>query len=305
MASAASLNLKTATHLYVNLAEPDRANEIAKLNVDGVGLLRAEFMLAQIGTHPKKFIHDGKKSLFVSKLAEGLTTFCAAFNPRPVVYRATDFKTNEYSHLTGGKAYEPAEPNPMLGYRGAFRYIADPQVFDLELAAIKQVREKAGYKNLWLMIPFVHTPQELLQVKKLVTTAGLIRSPSFKLWMMVEIPANALLLEDFIKVGIDGVSIGTNDLTMLTLGVDRDNSQVAPAFDDTHPAVLQLIATTIKTAHKFDITTSVCGQAPSDHPNLVTQLVNLGVTSISVNADALARTREYIYYAENRRLKGS
>ena len=305
MATPASLNLKTATHLYVNLAEPDRANEIAKLNVDGVGLLRAEFMIAQIGTHPKKLIHDGKKSLFINQLAEGLETFCAAFNPRPVVYRATDFKTNEYSHLTGGKVYEPAEPNPMLGYRGAFRYIADPQVFDLELAAIKQVREKAGYKNLWLMIPFVHTSQELLQVKKLVTTAGLIRSPSFKLWMMVEIPANALLLEDFIKVGIDGVSIGTNDLTMLTLGVDRDNSQVAPAFDDTHPAVLQLIATTIKTAHKFDITTSVCGQAPSDHPNLVTQLVNLGVTSISVNPDALARTREYIYYAENRRLKGS
>ena len=187
----------------------------------------------------------------------------------------------------------------MLGYRGAFRYIADPQVFDLELAAIRKVRNSAGYKNLWLMIPFVHTPQELLQVKKLVTTAGLIRSPSFKLWMMVEIPANALLLEDFIQIGIDGVSIGTNDLTMLTLGVDRDNSQVASAFDDTHPAVLQLIATTIKTARKFDITVSVCGQAPSDHPDLVEKLVKLGITSVSVNPDALARTREYIYNAEN------
>ena len=299
MITSSSLNLKTATKVYVNLAEPDKAAEIAKLNVDGVGLLRAEFMIAQIGTHPKKLIHDGKKFLFVSKLAEGLETFCAAFNPRPVVYRATDFKTNEYSHLTGGKSYEPEEPNPMLGYRGAFRYIADPQVFDLELAAIRKVRNSAGYKNLWLMIPFVHTPQELLQVKKLVTTAGLIRSPSFKLWMMVEIPANALLLEDFIQIGIDGVSIGTNDLTMLTLGVDRDNSQVASAFDDTHPAVLQLIATTIKTARKFDITVSVCGQAPSDHPDLVEKLVKLGITSVSVNPDALAKTREYIYNAEN------
>jgi len=305
MTTPASLNLTTATHLYVNLAEPDRAAQIAKLNVDGVGLLRAEFMLAQIGTHPKKLIHDGKKSFFVSQLAEGLETFCAAFNPRPVVYRATDFKTNEYSHLIGGKPYEPEEPNPMLGFRGAFRYIADPQVFDLELAAIRQVRDTAGYKNLWLMIPFVHTPEELRQVKKLITTAGLIRSPSFKLWMMVEIPSNALLLADFIQVGIDGVSIGTNDLTMLTLGVDRDNSAVAPAFDDTHPAVLQLIEATIKTAHRFDITTSVCGQAPSDHPNLVTKLVQLGVTSISVNPDAIARTREYIYYAENSSLKGA
>ena len=193
----------------------------------------------------------------------------------------------------------------MLGYRGAYRYIFDESVFRLELEAIKNVRNKLGHKNLWLMIPFVHTPEELRQVKKLITTAGLIRSPSFKLWMMVEIPSNALLLADFIQVGIDGVSIGTNDLTMLTLGVDRDNSAVAPAFDDTHPAVLQLIEATIKTAHRFDITTSVCGQAPSDHPNLVTKLVQLGVTSISVNPDAIARTREYIYYAENSSLKGA
>ena len=303
MVSSESVNLKTATKVYVNLAEPDRAADIAKLNVDGVGLLRAEFMIAQIGTHPRKLIHDGKKSIFINQLAAGLETFCAAFNPRPVVYRATDFKTNEYSHLKGGEAFEPKEPNPMLGFRGAFRYIADPQVFDLELEAIKKVRDKAGYKNLWLMIPFVHTPQELYQVKKLVTTAGLIRSPSFKLWMMVEIPVNVILLEDFINVGIDGVSIGTNDLTMLTLGVDRDNQEVAPAFDDTHPAVLKLIEQTIKTAHKFTITTSVCGQAPSDHPDLVAKLVELGVTSISVNPDALGRTREYISAAERRLIK--
>ncbi|MBI4034837.1 MAG: phosphoenolpyruvate synthase [Candidatus Chisholmbacteria bacterium] len=300
IATPESLNLKTATHLYVNLAEPSKAAEIAKLNVDGVGLLRAEFMIADIGIHPKKLIHDGKKSVFIHQLAKGLETFCAAFNPRPVVYRATDFKTNEYSHLTGGKTYEPQESNPMLGYRGAFRYIADPQVFDLELEAIKKVRNQAGYKNLWLMIPFVHTPQELHLVKKLVTTAGLIRSPSFKLWMMVEIPSNIILLEDFIKIGIDGISIGTNDLTMLTLGVDRDNSEVASAFDDTHPAVLSLMQTTITTAKKFSVTTSVCGQAPSDHPDLVHQLISWGVTSISVNPDALGRTREYIHSSEHR-----
>ncbi|MDP3998859.1 MAG: phosphoenolpyruvate synthase [bacterium] len=292
--------IKTATRVYVNLAEPERAEEIAKMNVDGVGLLRAEFMIAQIGIHPKKLIHDRKQKLFVDKMAEGLKTFCEQFHPKPVVYRASDLKTNEYRNLVGGKLYEPQEPNPLLGYRGCFRYIHDPQVFELELEAIKKVRNKFGLKNLWLMIPFVRTPKELQEVKKIIASAGLMRSPSFKLWLMVEIPANAILLEKFIEIGIDGVSIGSNDLTMLILGVDRDNSEVAPIFDERNEAVLTVLENVIKTCHKYKITSSICGQAPSVYPDITEKLVSWGITSVSVSPDMIGQTREIIYEAEKR-----
>lgn len=294
---------QTATKVYVNLGEPDLVKDVAARNVDGVGLLRAEFMIAQIGTHPKKMIHDGKRNIFISKLANGLETFARGFDPRPVVYRATDFKTNEYRHLTGGKTFEPEEENPMLGYRGAFRYVADEAVFDLELEAIKKVRDKAGFKNLWLMIPFVRTVPELVKVKRIVASHGLSRSPSFKLWMMVEIPSNVILLEDFIKVGIDGVSVGTNDLTMLILGVDRDNQEVAPIYDERDPAVSWALERIIKIANQLKITSSVCGQAPSVYPDLTQKLVEWGITSVSVSPDAIEQTREIVYQAELRSVK--
>lgn len=289
---------KTATKLYVNLADYSLAEEVAKKEVDGVGLLRAEFMMAEIGVHPKKMIAENKSKEFVEKLAERMLVFCRAFNPRPVVYRANDFKTSEYRTLKGGDLYEPKEINPMLGFRGAYRYIVDEKVFNLELAAIKKVRNKIGLKNLWLMIPFVRTPEELLKVKKIVTSSGLIRSSSFQFWMMVEIPTNVILLEEFIKVGIDGVSIGSNDLTMLILGTDRDNSEVASVFNERDPAVLWALEKVIKTCLKEKVTCSICGQGPSEYPDLVEKLVEFGITSISVNPDAIDRTRELIYNAE-------
>lgn len=284
--------LKTATKVYVNLGEPDLAQEVAKRNVDGVGLLRAEFMIANIGTHPKKLIHDKKSKVFVDSLAEGMGKICSAFGERPVVYRATDFKTNEYSHLKGGEAYEPQEPNPMLGYRGAYRYIHDADVFELELEAIKKVRNKMGYKNLWLMIPFVRNVKELQEVKKIVVASGLSRTQTFKLWMMVEIPVNVILLDQFIDVGIDGISVGTNDLTMLLLGTDRDNETVASDYDERNPAVLWALQHIIRTAHKRGITVSVCGQAPSSHPDVAEFLCREGVTSVSVTPDVIEKTRQ-------------
>lgn len=294
---------KTATKVYVNLAEPDLAEKVSLRHVDGVGLLRAEFMIAGIGTHPKKMIKDGKSQVFIDQLAKDLLKFCKAFSPRPVVYRATDFKTNEYRALKGGDLYEPEESNPMLGFRGAHRYIADPEVFQLELEAIKQVRNKHKYTNLNLMIPFVRTPQQMLEVKKLVTASGLVRSPSFKLWMMAEIPSNVILLDEFIDVGIDGVSIGSNDLTMMILGTDRDNSEVASVFDERNPAVLWALEKIISTCHKRGITCGICGQAPSQYPDLVEKLVNWGITSISVNPDAIERTRDLVYNSELRLVK--
>ena len=300
LSNLTNARVKTATKVYVNLAEPSRAREIAKMHVDGVGLLRAEFMIAGIGTHPKKLIKEGKQKQFVSSLADNLEIFCSAFGTRPVVYRATDFKTNEYRSLKGGKEFEPEEPNPMLGYRGAARYIGTPEVFELELEAIKYVRNKLGYKNLWIMIPFVRTPKELLDVKKIVVGAGLDRSSTFKLWMMVEIPTNVIRLEEFLAVGIDGVSIGSNDLTMLLLGTDRDNSDVAHDFSEMDPSVLWAIEHVVKLCHKHQVTSSICGQAPSDYPDLIDKLVRWGITSVSVNPDAVSHVRSTIADAESK-----
>ncbi len=295
--------LKTATKLYVNLGEPDLAEEISKKNVDGIGLLRAEFMIANIGIHPKKIIADGKQSSYIHQLSNDFLKFCHAFSPRPVIYRATDFKTNEYRHLKWGKSYEPEEPNPLLGFRGAIRYINSPDVFAMELEAIKNVRNKHGLKNLWLMIPFVRTPQELEATKKIIADHDLLRSPSFKLFMMVEIPSNVILLDKFIDVGIDGISIGSNDLTMLILGLDRDNSEVAKDFNEMDPSVLWALKRTITKAKKRGILASICGQAPSNYPELVEKLVKWGISSISVSPDALPRTREIISWAEKKRIK--
>jgi len=298
-------HLKTATKVYVNLGEPELAAEISKRNVDGVGLLRAEFMIANIGIHPRRIIAENRQKEYINQLAKGLLQFCKNFSPRPVIYRATDFKTNEYKHLKWGKFYEPEESNPMLGFRGAARYINDKEVFMMELEAIKQVRNKHDLKNLWLMIPFVRTPQELSKVKALIAESGLFRTPSFKLFMMVEIPSNIILLDKFIDVGIDGISIGSNDLTMLTLGLDRDNQEVAPGFDEMNPAVLWSLKKAITKARKRGISASICGQAPSNYPDLVEKLVKWGVTSISVSPDAIDRTREIVSWAEKKRLKNS
>ncbi|MFC1789930.1 phosphoenolpyruvate synthase [Patescibacteria group bacterium] len=295
--------IKTATRLYVNLAEPEKAAEIADKNVDGVGLLRAEFMLAQYGIHPRKVIADKKQAEFIKFLTTNLETFCKSFHPRPVVYRATDFKTNEYRNLKGGARFEPEEENPLIGFRGAYRYIADPEVFQLELQAIRNVRNKLGFKNLWLMIPFVRTPKELLEVKKIIVSSGLIRSPSFKLWLMVEIPANVILLEQFAKVGIDGVSIGSNDLTMLILGVDRDNAELSEVFDERNPAVLWALKKTIQDCHRLKLTSSICGQAPTMYASLVADLIKWGVSSVSIAPDKIEATRKLIYSVEAEAIK--
>lgn len=296
------VNIKTATKVYMNLAEPELAAKESGRHADGIGLLRAEFMMAGIGKHPKKMIRDGKSKEYISALTADLTKFCEAFSPRPVVYRASDFKTNEYRNLAGGKEFEPTEPNPMLGYRGAFRYIHDPEVFALELEAIKQVRNKAGFKNLWLMIPFVRTPKELEEVKKLISKSGLIRSDTFRLWMMVEIPSNVILMEDFVKEGIDGISIGSNDLTMLILGTDRDNSEVAPEFNERNPAVLWALEKVIKTAGKLGITSSICGQAAS-YPEILDVAIRSGVTSVSVAPDLVPVVRKLISEKEEKIFK--
>ncbi len=293
----------TATKIYVNLGEPELADEIAARNVEGLGLLRAEFIIAeQIKEHPKKMLKDGRGQEFIDKLAEGLEVFARAFFPRPVIYRATDFKTNEYRNLKGGEEFEPEEENPMIGYRGCFRYLKDPEVFNLELEAIKKVRQ--NFPNLHLMIPFVRDVAEFAKVKKLVEDAGLSKEKDreFKLWIMVEVPSAVILIDKFCQMGIDGVSIGSNDLTQLTLGLYRDSSLVAEEFDERNEAVLKLLEKTIKTCKEYGVTCSICGQAPSVYPEICEKLVSYGITSLSVNPDVIDSTRKLVASVEEKLL---
>ncbi|HEY32204.1 MAG TPA: phosphoenolpyruvate synthase [Dehalococcoidia bacterium] len=294
----AAVHIETKTKLLVNLAQPELVERVASRNVDGIGLLRAEFMVAQIGEHPSYMISQGRGQEFVDKLAEGLTAFAKTFHPRRVVYRTNDFKTNEYRALKGGEEYEQQEENPMIGYRGASRYITDIETFKLELAAIKKVREK--YNNLWVMIPFVRTVNELAQTIKIMEEEGLKRSDDFKIWMMVEVPSNIILLEKFIAVGIDGISIGSNDLTQLTLGIDRDSEKLADTFDERDESVMLSLEKAIKVSNSMGITSSICGQAPSVYPELTEKLVEWGITSVSVSPDMIDQTREIIAGVEAR-----
>lgn len=292
----------TATKVYVNLGEPSAAEKVAQLPCDGVGLMRAEFMIAEIGEHPRALVKAGRADEYVDKLVEGMRTICAAFHPRPVVYRATDFKTNEYRNLKGGDKFEPQENNPMIGYRGASRYIKEPDLFKLEIEAIKKVRDKYDLKNLWLMIPFVRTLEDWNKVRAMVEEYGLERSHDFKLWMMVEVPSNVILMDEFCKAGVDGVSIGSNDLTQLTLGIDRDNAGMAEEFDERDKAVETSIAHVIKTCRRHHITCSICGQAATTYPEIAELMVREGATSVSVSPDSVIKTRRLIASVEQKML---
>lgn len=291
----------TATKIYVNLGEPELAEKIAAMNVDGVGLLRAEFIIMEsIGEHPKAMIKQGRQEEYITKLAEGLETIAKAFHPRNVIYRATDFKTNEYRGLKGGEEFEPVEDNPMIGYRGCFRYLKDPEEFGLELEALKRVRK--NYNNLHLMIPFVRRTDEFAKVKEIVEKAGLNKQddPDFKLWIMVEVPSAVIEIDKYCEMGIDGVSIGSNDLTQLTLGLDRDSSAVAELFDERYPAVQWMIQRTVEECAKHGVTCSICGQAPSVYPEVAQKMVEYGATSISVSPDVIDSTRRLIAAVEEK-----
>jgi pyruvate,water dikinase len=290
--------VKTKTKLLANLAQPEIVDRVATRDVDGIGLLRAEFMVAEIGEHPSYMIEQGRGQEFVEKLAAGLTNFAKAFHPRQVVYRTNDFKSNEYKALKGGEKFEEDEENPMIGYRGASRYITDIETFKLELDAIKKVREK--YDNLWVMIPFVRTVKEMAGTVKIMEEEGLKRSANFKLWMMCEVPSNVILLEEFIDVGIDGISIGSNDLTQLTLGIDRDSAKLAATFDERNEAVMISIEKVVKTCKEKGVTCSICGQAPSVYPEITEKLVEWGITSVSVSPDMIDVTRDIIAAAEKK-----
>ena len=292
----------TATKLYVNLGEPELADEVARQPVDGVGLLRAEFMIinALDGTHPRLFIQQGRGDEFVSRMVDRLRIFARAFQPRPVIYRAMDFRSNEFGGLKGGEQFEPKENNPMLGFRGCYRYVKQPDLFRLELKALRQVRQE--YDNLHLMIPFVRTGWEFRDCKRLIDESGLTGEHHFELWVMAEVPSVVSWLDEYARLGVTGVSIGSNDLTQLVLGVDRDSELVAPLYDERDRAVLDAIQRIIAECQRLGITSSICGQAPSVYPDYVDNLVRWGIDSVSVNPDVIERTRRHLAAAEQKLL---
>lgn len=292
----------TATRVMMNLGDPDLAEKYASLPADGIGLMREEFLwTTYIHQHPLYLIETGHPERVVNELANGIGKVARAMAPRPVVLRFSDFKSGEYRNLKGGDKYEPHEPADLLGWRGASRYY-DPKyinAFKLELEAVKKVRDEFGLKNLHVMIPFCRTVDEARKVTEIMRTQGLVRSADFKVYMMAEIPANIILADQFNQF-IDGYSIGSNDLTMLLLGCDRNNDVIADLFDERNLAVKRAIRHLIKVAHQDGKTVSICGQAPSEYPEFTEFLVRSGIDFVSVNPDMVKATKLNVAHYEQR-----
>jgi len=313
----------TRTAVMMNVAEPDLAFELAAFPADGVGLARMEFIIGtEIRVHPMALLkwprlesgeaveeiaaltrgYPDKPEYFVDRLSQGVAKIAAAFHPKPVILRLSDFKSNEYAGLVGGRELEPVEENPMLGFRGASRYVHPryAEAFALECAAVRRVRGDMGLGNLQVMIPFCRTPEEGRRVVAALAAEGLVRGEQgLELYVMCEIPANVLQAAELCEV-FDGFSIGSNDLTQLLLGVDRDSELVADLFDERNPAVLTMIRQVIAEVRSRGRKIGICGQAPSDYPEFAEFLVSCGIDSISVTPDALVRTRLRVAEAEGR-----
>lgn len=311
----------TRTKVMLNLANPAIAARWWRLPADGVGLARMEFVISNsIRVHPKALLHfddvqdatvrnaidaltkgyDDKAEYFVDRLALGLSRIAAVAHPNPMILRLSDFKTNEYANLLGGEQFEPDEPNPMIGWRGASRYY-DPDysdAFRLECNAIHRLRENIGFNNVLIMVPFCRTPEEADRVLQLMAEEGLSRGKNgLEIFVMCEIPSNVVLAEEFAK-RFDGFSIGSNDLTQLTLGIDRDSEKLAPLFDERHPAVEWMIRTVIEKAHATGAKVGLCGQAPSNYPEFARTLVEFGIDSISVTPDSFFKVKTHVAKAE-------
>ena len=294
----------TATKIYMNLGVPEKIEDYKNLPFEGIGLMRIEFILASaIGQHPMMFVEMGESQKFVDKLADGIATVARAIQPRPVVVRFSDFKTNEYRGLKGGEKYEIVEENPMLGWRGASRYISKwyIQAFKLECQAIQKCRKEWGLKNVYVMLPMIRTLWEAKKALEIMKEEGLERSRDFKVWFMAETPSIGIMADEFSKL-VDGFSIGSNDMTQGVLMIDRDSERLGQMgyFDERDPAVKRIIASLIKAAHENGCSVSICGEGPSNLPDFAEFLVRVGIDSISVNNDAVVATRKNVASIEQK-----
>ncbi len=294
----------TATKVYMNLGEPSMIKKYKNLPFDGIGLMRTEFIFSNmIGAHPMYLVKTGQGQLLIDKMAEGITMVAQEIYPKPIVVRLSDFRTNEFRGLKGGEEVEPIEHNPMIGWRGVSRYISPEyeEGFRLECRAMRKVREEFGLTNVWAMLPFVRTTWELKRVKEIMAEEGLVQDSSFKIWIMAEVPSVVFEAEEFAQM-VDGFSIGSNDLTQLVMGADRDSGILNNMgyFDERNTAVKRAISTLIKAAHKYDKTISICGQGPSQYPEFAEFLVQEGIDSMSVNPDTVAYTRRVVATAEQK-----
>lgn len=298
------LSPTTATKIYMNLGNPELIDKYKNLPIDGIGLMRTEFIFTNmIGAHPMYLIKNGQENFMINQLAKGISKVAQAIYPKNCVVRMSDFRTNEFRNLTGGDEVEPLESNPMIGWRGVSRYISSEyeKGFRLECRAILKVRTEYGLNNVIAMLPFVRTVEELKKVKEIMASEGLVQSKNFKIWIMAEVPAVVLEAEKFAEL-VDGFSIGSNDLTQLIMGADRDSEVLSNMgyFDERNDAVKHALKILIDTCNKKGITCSICGQGPSQYPELARFLVECGITSISVNPDTVEYTRRMISSVEKK-----
>ncbi|NLV88234.1 MAG: phosphoenolpyruvate synthase [Tissierellia bacterium] len=294
----------TATKIYMNLGEPSIIGRYKHLPFDGIGLMRTEFIFTNmIGAHPMYLVKTGQGQLLIDKMAEGIQMVAGEIYPRPVVVRLSDFRTNEFRGLKGGDEVEPIEANPMIGWRGVSRYISPEyeEGFRLECRALRKVREEFGLTNVYAMLPFVRTTWELKKVKEIMAEEGLVQDKNFKIWIMAEVPSVVFEAEEFAQM-VDGFSIGSNDLTQLVMGADRDSGILNNMgyFDERNEAVKRAISILIKAAHKYGKTISICGQGPSQYPEFAEFLVEEGIDSMSVNPDTVAYTRRLVASVEQK-----
>jgi pyruvate,water dikinase len=294
--------ISTATKLYVNITQHEHTKVVAHEHIDGVGYFQTDLLIKELGIHPQKLVNESQDKVYTDKLVRQLEEVCKAFAPRPVVFSFTDLLTPELRQLDGGKLYEPVERNPLIGFRGTYKLIHSSKLFSMELHAVKQIRN-AGINNLWLTIPFVRTVRELEEVKRILNAAGLGRTPTLRLWMQVATPANLISLDTFIMAGIDGVSIDLDSIISLLLGVDKQNSEVVKEFNPHDPAVLWILEQAVKICHKHHVPISISGQTPSQYPSLLEKFVNWGVTSVSVEPNAIHSARKEIMEAERKRIE--
>ena len=294
----------TGTKIMANVGIPHKAEEYSKLPVSGVGLMRIEFLFTSfIGEHPQAMLEKGRKDELVDKLAEGIGIVGKAFFPRPVILRLSDFKTNEYRDMEGGEKFEPSEQNPMIGWRGCSRYVSPQyqEAFKCELLAVKKAREEMNLKNIWVMLPFVRTIAEVKEIDQMMRDVGLVRGNDFKLYLMAEVPVIIFMAEEFAEV-CDGFSIGSNDLTQLIMGADRDSEILGKMgyFDERYDAIKRAIKMLIEAAHKKGVPVGICGQAPSVYPEFTEFLVRAGIDSISLNPDTVVKTISMIAATEQK-----